>query len=237
MQKCSTKRRTKASCLRNLSSHSTLRGSNITKKVGGWRPLSSQSKAAKNKRSLRSNSEDANRTENKPGNSVGGTPACQKKTKKKFTRNENLEKRTGTKKLLMLKGKQKKVNLKLPNEKRRLRALWFYLVAAFEQKGQPPLPQIPSKFLRIKDVDLPASYVQKYLVQKLNLSSEAEVELLCGGKTVSPGVTLHDLADCWLDKGPKGRVRWSVGSPATGFVATLFYGRPEPPATEIENGD
>jgi hypothetical protein len=29
--------------------------------------------------------------------------------------------------------------------------------------------------LGLRDVDLPASFVQKYLVQKLNLSSEAEV--------------------------------------------------------------
>ncbi|TVU44571.1 hypothetical protein EJB05_04016 [Eragrostis curvula] len=237
LQKCMTKRRTKASCLHNLSSHSTFRGSNVTKKVRGWRPLSSHFRAAKNKRSLRSNSEDVNKTEHKSDSPIDGTPASQAKTKKKFRRRGNLEKKAGTKKLLMLKGKQKNIKPKLPNKKRRLRALWFYLVAAFDQKGQPPLPQVPSKFLRIKDVDLPASFIQKYLVQKLSLSSEAEVELLCGGKPVNPGMTLHDLADSWLDKGPKGRVRWSVGSPATGFVATLFYGRPEQPPPETENNN
>ncbi|KAK3145792.1 hypothetical protein QOZ80_3BG0257600 [Eleusine coracana subsp. coracana] len=235
IQKCLTKRRTKASCLHNLSLHSTVRGSNIMKKVGGWKPLSSQFRAAKNKRSLRYNSEDLKGTDTKPDNPVDETSASQANTKKKFARRGNLEKRTGTKKLLMVKRKQRKIKAKLPNKKRRLRTLWFYLVAAFDQKGQPPLPQVHSKFLRIKDVDLPASFLQKYLVRKLNLSSEAEVELLCGGKPVSPGVTLHDLADCWLDKGPKGRVRWSVGSPATGFVATLFYGRPGLPAPETEN--
>ncbi|XP_062212694.1 E3 ubiquitin protein ligase DRIP2-like isoform X2 [Phragmites australis] len=235
MQKCLTKRRTKASCLRNLSLHSTLRGSNITKKVGGWRPLGCHFRAAKNKNPRKSISEDVNRTENKSDDAVDGTPASQAKTKKQLTRHGNLEKRTGTKNLLILKGKQKKIKAKLANKKKRLRALWFYLVAASDQKGQPPLPQVPSKFLRIKDVDLPASFIQKYLVQKLNLSSEAEVELLCGGKPVSPGMTLHDLADCWLDKGPKGRVRSSVGTPATGFVATVFYGRPAPPPPDTKN--
>ncbi|PUZ36568.1 hypothetical protein GQ55_9G048600 [Panicum hallii var. hallii] len=235
MQKCLTKRRTKASCLRNLSLHTKLRGSNITKKVGGWRPLGSQSKAAKNKRSLRSKSEDVKMTENKSDDPVDETPTNQSKTKRQFTRRGNLEKRTGSKKLLILKGKQKKIKPKLPNKKRKLRALWFYLVAAFDQKGQPPLPQVASKFLRIKDVDLPASFLQKYLVQKLNLSSESEVDILCGGKPVSPGMTLHDLADCWLNKGQKGRVRSSLGTPAAGFIAKVFYGRSGSSAPETEN--
>ncbi|XP_039831608.1 E3 ubiquitin protein ligase DRIP2-like isoform X3 [Panicum virgatum] len=205
MQKCLTKRRTKASRLRNLSLHTKLRGSNITKKVGGWRPL------------------------------VDETPTSQSKTKRQFTRRGNLEKRTGSKKLLILTGKQKNIKPKLPNKKRKLRALWFNLVAAFDQKGQPPLPQVASKFLRIKDVDLPASFIQKYLMQKLNLSSEAEVDILCGGKPVSPGMTLHDLAGCWLNKGQKGRVRSSVGTPADGFIAKVFYGRSGSSKPETEN--
>ncbi|KAG2545219.1 hypothetical protein PVAP13_9KG416454 [Panicum virgatum] len=175
MQKCLTKRRTKASCLRNLSLHTKLRDSNITKKVGGWRPLGSQYKPAKNKRSPRSKSEDVQTTENKSDDPVDEIPTSQSKIKRQFTRRGNLEKRTGSKKQLILKGKQKNIKPKLPNKKRKLQALWFYLVAAFDQKGQPPLPQVASKFLRIKDVDLPASFLQKYLVQKLNLSNEAEV--------------------------------------------------------------
>ncbi|OEL19494.1 E3 ubiquitin protein ligase DRIP2 [Dichanthelium oligosanthes] len=234
MQKCLTKRRTKASCLHNLSLHSKLRGS-ITKKAGGWRPLGSHFKAAKNKRSLRSKSEDVNATENKSDDPVDGTLTSQAKTKRQYTRRGNLEKRTGSKKLLISKGKQKKVKPKLPNKKRKLRALWFHLVAAFDQKGEPPLPQVPTKFLRIRDVDLPASFIQKYLVQKLNLSSEAEVDILCGGKPVSPGMTLHDLADCWLDRGQKGRVQSSVGTPAAGFIAKVFYGRSGASIPETEN--
>nr|CAB3492866.1 unnamed protein product [Digitaria exilis] len=233
VQKCLTKRRTKASGLRNISLHSKMRSSNITKKVGGWRPLGSHFKGAKNKRHLRSKSEDAKTTENKSDAPVDGTPTSQRKAKRQFTRRGNLEKRTGSKKLLVLKGKQKKMKPKA-NKKRKLQALWFYLVAAFDQKGQPPLPQVESKFLRIKDVDLPASFIQKYLLQKLNLSSEAEVDILCGGKPVSPGMTLHDLADCWLDKGQKGRVRSSVGTPAAGFVAKVFYGRSGVPVPETE---
>ncbi|XP_039829426.1 E3 ubiquitin protein ligase DRIP2-like isoform X6 [Panicum virgatum] len=184
---------------------------------------------------------------------VDETPTSQSKTKRQFTRRGNLEKRTGSKKLLILTGKQKNIKPKLPNKKRKLRALWFNLVAAFDQKGQPPLPQVVSKILRIKDVDLPASFIQKYLMQKLNLSSEAErpfcsrfiwyqqrclflqVDILCGGKPVSPGMTLHDLAGCWLNKGQKGRVRSSVGTPADGFIAKVFYGRSGSSKPETEN--
>jgi len=86
-----------------------------------------------------------------------------------------------------------------------------------------------------RDVDLPASFIQKYLMQKLNLSSEAEVDILCGGKPVSPGMTLHDLAGCWLNKGQKGRVRSSVGTPADGFIAKVFYGRSGSSKPETEN--
>jgi len=106
-------------------------GGNITKKVGGWRPLGSQFIAAKNKRSLRSKSEDAKMTENKSDDPVDETPTSQSKTKRQFTRRGNLEKRTGSKKLLILTGKQKNIKPKLPNKKRKLRALWFNLVAAF----------------------------------------------------------------------------------------------------------
>ncbi|KAG2606749.1 hypothetical protein PVAP13_4NG215555 [Panicum virgatum] len=186
-------------------------------------------------RSLRSKSEDAKMTENKSDDPVDETPISQSKTKRQFTRRGNLEKRTGSKKLLILTGKQKNIKPKLPNKKRKLRALWFNLVAAFDQKDQPPLPQVVSNFLRIKDVDFLASFIQKYLMQKLNLSSEAEVDILCGGKPVSPGMTLHDLAGCWLNKGQKGRVRSYVGTPADGFIAKVFYGRSGSSKPETEN--
>jgi E3 ubiquitin-protein ligase DRIP len=114
--------------------HSKLRGSNTTKKVGGWKPLGSHFKAAKNKRSLGSKSEDVKTTEIKSDDPVDETPTIQAKTKRQYRRRGNLEKRTGTKKLLLLKGKQKKIKPKLPNKKKRkLQALWLYLVAAFDQ--------------------------------------------------------------------------------------------------------
>ncbi|KAL5209981.1 hypothetical protein ABZP36_005604 [Zizania latifolia] len=241
IQKCLTKRRTKASCLRNFSLHSTLRcGKETTKKVGGWRPLGCQLKLGKDKKSVRSGLKDVNRTKTKSGDPDDGAPASQSKAKEHFTRYGRVSKRTGREKSFMLKSKNRRFEAKQPSKKRRFRVLWFYLLAAFDQRGVSTLPQLPAKFLRIKDVDLPASVIQKYLVQKLNLSSETEVELLCAGKVVSQGMTLHDLADCWLEKGPKGRMRSSVGSPATGFMVTVFYRRPDvpspPPETESCHG-
>nr|ACG41063.1 protein binding protein [Zea mays] len=236
MQKCLRKRRTKASCLQNLPLHSTLRGSsNITKKSGGWRPLGCHFRAAKKKRSLRPKSDDIKTAGKRTDDPVDVTLASQAKTRKQITRRGNLEKRTGTKKVLILKGKQKNTKTKNTPNKRRLPALWFYLLAAFDQKGHPPLPQIPSKFLRIKDVNLPASFIQKYLAQKLNLSSETEVEIFCGGRPVSPGITLHDLADHWIGKRSKGRVRSSVSTPAAEFVLKVFYARSGAPLPKTES--
>uniref|UniRef100_A0A453M382 RING-type domain-containing protein n=1 Tax=Aegilops tauschii subsp. strangulata TaxID=200361 RepID=A0A453M382_AEGTS len=248
IQKCLTKRRTKASCLRSLS----LGSKDATKKVGGWKPLASHIRVGKSKKSLKSGSEEDNRTGIMSGDPEHGAPSNEAKasllkrlleSKEYPTRKENLVKKTGSKKVFPLKGKKKIFKAKQPRKKRRLRALWFYLVAAFDQKGQPPLPQLPTNFLRIKDVELPASFIQKYLVQKLNLSSEAEVELMCAGKKVDPAITLHDITDCYLDKGPNGWVRSSVGSPATGFITTVFYSRPElptpptpPPPPESHHG-
>ncbi|KAL6637260.1 hypothetical protein ACP70R_024832 [Stipagrostis hirtigluma subsp. patula] len=59
------------------------------------------------------------------------------------------------------------------NEKK-YSSIWFSLVASFDQQGDPPLPQIPSQYLRIKDGNVPASSIQKYLMQKLSLPSESE---------------------------------------------------------------
>uniref|UniRef100_A0A0D9W066 RING-type domain-containing protein n=1 Tax=Leersia perrieri TaxID=77586 RepID=A0A0D9W066_9ORYZ len=216
IQKCLTKRRTKASCLRNLSLHSTLRGSkDASKKLGGWKPLGSQLKLGKDKKSLKSSLKDSNKTKNKTGDPDDGTPDSQAKARDHFTRYRPTAKRTGSKKLLMLKSKKKSFKAKQPSKKRRFRALWFYLLAAFDQDTN------------FTTATCKVFEDQKYLVQKLNLSRETEVEVLCGGKVVSQGMTLLDLADCWLEKGPKGRMRSSVGSPATGFMVTVFYRRPD----------
>ncbi|KAG2694045.1 hypothetical protein I3760_08G123200 [Carya illinoinensis] len=58
---------------------------------------------------------------------------------------------------------------------RRNSPVWFSLVASEDRKADVSLPQISACYLRIKDGKMPVSFIQKYLVKKLNLTSEAEV--------------------------------------------------------------
>ncbi|OAY84933.1 E3 ubiquitin protein ligase DRIP2 [Ananas comosus] len=108
---------------------------------------------------------------------------------------------------------------------RRFNPIWFSLIASFDQKGDPPLPQIPTNYLRIKDGNIPASFIKKYLVQKLNLSNEAEVEITCRGQLVEPTLTLQNLVEIWLRGGSTERVQAPVGTSAKDIVMVLTYGR------------
>ncbi|KAM0906962.1 hypothetical protein ACQ4PT_016438 [Festuca glaucescens] len=110
---------------------------------------------------------------------------------------------------------------------KRFSSIWFSLVASFKQKGDPPLPQIPSHYLRIKDANIPASSIQKYLVQKLSLPSESEVEINCCGKPVDPTQPLRNLVELWLKGRSTQATQATVGSPAEDFVMVLTYGRPK----------
>ncbi|KAE8022605.1 hypothetical protein FH972_008391 [Carpinus fangiana] len=109
---------------------------------------------------------------------------------------------------------------------RRFSPLWFSLVASDEQAGDAPLPQISSCYLRVKDGSLPVSFIKKYLVKKLDLASEAEVEILLWGQPLISSQQLHDLVDMWLQTKPTSeRIETSVGSSAKDFVMVLSYGR------------
>ncbi|KAK7258691.1 hypothetical protein RIF29_24273 [Crotalaria pallida] len=104
--------------------------------------------------------------------------------------------------------------------------IWFSLVASEEQKGDVPLPQISSCYLRIKDGTVPASYIQKYLVKKLSLTSEAEVEIMCRGQPVLPTLQLHNLVDLWFHSASTSKkIPAYVGSSAKDFVMVLSYCR------------
>ncbi|KAI9084882.1 hypothetical protein K1719_033288 [Acacia pycnantha] len=104
--------------------------------------------------------------------------------------------------------------------------IWFSLVASEDQKGDVPLPQISASYLRIKDSTVPVSSIQKYLVKKLNLASEAEVEIMCRGRPVVPSLQLHNLVDLWF-KAPSYCKKFpaSVGCSAKDFIMVLSYSR------------
>ncbi|XP_062212367.1 E3 ubiquitin protein ligase DRIP2-like [Phragmites australis] len=103
--------------------------------------------------------------------------------------------------------------------------VWFSLVASPNQKEDPQLPQLPKCYLRIKDRGLQISLVQRYIVNKLDLASEDEVEITCHGETICPSRTLHGLVDLWLRRESAEPVQASLGAPAKEFVMVLGYRR------------
>ncbi|KAL0437403.1 UNVERIFIED_CONTAM: E3 ubiquitin protein ligase DRIP2 [Sesamum radiatum] len=112
---------------------------------------------------------------------------------------------------------------------RRAYPIWFSLVASNEVEGDaPPLPQISASYLRIKDGNIPVSFIQKYLKRKLDLTSEAEVDIKCMGQTVIPTLTLNNLVDLWLQTTSTERVSATIGSSAKEFVMVLSYARRVP---------
>ncbi|XAR58602.1 hypothetical protein NMG60_11014070 [Bertholletia excelsa] len=109
---------------------------------------------------------------------------------------------------------------------RRMGPIWFSLVASEDQEGCEPLPQISSSYLRIKDGNVPVSFIQKYLMRKLDLASEHEVEIKCLGHSVLPSLQLNSLVDLWLQStSTSQRVAASIGSSAKDFVMVLTYAR------------
>uniref|UniRef100_A0A0V0HM09 Putative ovule protein n=1 Tax=Solanum chacoense TaxID=4108 RepID=A0A0V0HM09_SOLCH len=111
---------------------------------------------------------------------------------------------------------------------RRNNPIWFSLVASEDQEGDAPLPQISAGYLRIKDGNIPVLFIQKYLMKKLNLSSEDEVEIRYMGQLIVPTLQLNSLVDMWLQSTTSERVPAIVGSSANDFVMVLAYARKVP---------
>ncbi|KAL6190655.1 hypothetical protein ACLB2K_037049 [Fragaria x ananassa] len=73
--------------------------------------------------------------------------------------------------------------------------IWFMLQASQNQEKEPFLPQIPKSYLRIKDGRMTVRLIKKYLVNKLSLDSESEVEITCRGQQLLPFLTLQHVRD------------------------------------------
>ncbi|XP_057508341.1 protein LAX PANICLE 2-like isoform X1 [Actinidia eriantha] len=73
--------------------------------------------------------------------------------------------------------------------------IWFMLQASQNQSKEPFLPQIPKSFLRIKDGRMTVRLLMKYLVNKLRLDSESEIEITCRGQQLLPFLTLQHVRD------------------------------------------
>jgi len=72
--------------------------------------------------------------------------------------------------------------------------VWFMLQALNDQSGDR-VAQIPRNFLRIKDGTMTISVLKKYLVNKLGLNSESEIEISCKGQQLLPSLTLQHVRD------------------------------------------
>ncbi|KAG2585414.1 hypothetical protein PVAP13_6KG388866 [Panicum virgatum] len=104
--------------------------------------------------------------------------------------------------------------------------VWFSLVALSNQKEDPQLPQLSNNYLRVKDGSLQISSVQKYIMKKLDLTSENEVEIICHGEPISPSSTLLGLVELWLRRETTSEpARTSLGAPPNEFVLALGYRR------------
>ncbi|KAJ3671820.1 hypothetical protein LUZ60_007899 [Juncus effusus] len=105
--------------------------------------------------------------------------------------------------------------------------VWFVLRASQNQRREPWLPQIARSFLRIRDPSMTVNMVMKYLVNKLGLEHESQVEMTCRGQRLHPTMTLRYVRDIIWCSGEAGQ---SVPSPSssTDHLMTLEYSRSIP---------
>ncbi|XP_024964885.1 E3 ubiquitin protein ligase DRIP2-like isoform X2 [Cynara cardunculus var. scolymus] len=111
-----------------------------------------------------------------------------------------------------------------PREKR-INPIWFHLVPSEEQEGEP-LGQIEGSFVRLKDGNIPVSIIQKFVMSKLKLGSENEVELRCMGQPLVPSLLLGNLMELWLQTQPTSQtVSVVIGSSAKEYMMEILYAR------------
>ncbi|KAL5710333.1 RING-type E3 ubiquitin transferase [Ranunculus cassubicifolius] len=107
--------------------------------------------------------------------------------------------------------------------KKRAVPVWFKLAPDQTQEGSSSQQQLPTRYLRIKDGSPPVSYIHKYLMIKLDLTREDQVEIRCRGDTVPPTLLINDLLSWWLNTCIPEKVQVTVGTSAEQFVMELQY--------------
>ncbi|CAH2034125.1 unnamed protein product [Thlaspi arvense] len=79
--------------------------------------------------------------------------------------------------------------------------LWFLLQASQFQEKEPFLPQVNKSYLRIKDGRITVRLLIKYLMKKLQLDSESQIEIRCRGQQLSPLLAMQHVRDTiWSPK-------------------------------------
>ncbi|KAF1869735.1 hypothetical protein Lal_00017311 [Lupinus albus] len=103
--------------------------------------------------------------------------------------------------------------------------IWFMLQASQNQGKEPPLPQIPKTYLRIKDGKMTVRLLLKYLVSKLRLENESEIEITCRGQKLLPFLTLQHVRDNIWSPRHDTRTLLSDSSSTSDHVMLLHYCR------------
>ncbi|KAJ0973544.1 hypothetical protein J5N97_021503 [Dioscorea zingiberensis] len=103
--------------------------------------------------------------------------------------------------------------------------VWFCPRGGENQGREPFLPQIPKSYLRIKDGRMTVRLLMKYLVNKLGLEDESQVEITCRGQQLLPLWTLQHVRDNVWFSGEAVTALLLPESPAADQVMALQYGR------------
>ncbi|KAH1238628.1 Protein LAX PANICLE 2 [Glycine soja] len=103
--------------------------------------------------------------------------------------------------------------------------IWFMLLVSPNQAREPFLSQIPKNYLRIKDGRMTVRLLLKYLVSKLRLESESEIEITCRGQQLLPFLTLQHVRDNIWSPRDTTRPLLSDSSTTTDHVMVLHYCR------------
>ncbi|KAL1218716.1 Protein LAX PANICLE 2 [Cardamine amara subsp. amara] len=104
--------------------------------------------------------------------------------------------------------------------------LWFLLQASQFQEKEPFLPQVNKSYLRIKDGRITVRLLIKYLMKKLQLDNESEIEIRCRGQQLSPLLTMQHVRDnIWIPKSSSSSFTLLRDSSTTDHVMILHYGR------------
>ncbi|CAI9118299.1 OLC1v1019850C1 [Oldenlandia corymbosa var. corymbosa] len=100
--------------------------------------------------------------------------------------------------------------------------IWFQLVASNPKENRATLPPY---YIQVKDVTMPASCIKKYLVLKLGLQNEDELEIKMRGAPVHPETELQELVRLWVQTATGSDMERScvVGSPGEDLVMVFAY--------------
>ncbi|KAF5186560.1 E3 ubiquitin protein ligase drip2 [Thalictrum thalictroides] len=240
------KRQTSGNLYNNLNSckNEENNSENPTGKADLWKPLNTLVEAANRTKSIKFHSQGSDAKPETPQTANNGTRGSKGKVKKNSHKKRNDDDNDSTsvglaksKKLSRAKRKRKSATEELGAsaqailsssviKRDRSGPIWFQLVASEDREGNRSLPQISSSYVRLRDGDIPVLVIQKYVMQKLDLANEDEVEITCRGQPVDPTLQLPTVVDAWLQTASRSeRIQASVGASGKDFVMVLAYRR------------